>query len=61
MKNLEGKRVQMLSMKDPDPIQCGERGTVVFVDALNQIHVKWDNGRNLAIVPETDSFVILEG
>ena len=44
-------------MDDPyAPIDCGTRGTVVHVDDAAQIHMEWDNGRTLALVPGEDSF-----
>jgi len=30
------------------------------VDDLNQLHVKWDDGRTLAIIPEKDQFEVLD-
>ena len=44
-------------MNDPyAPVPPGTRGTVDFVDDAGQIHMKWDNGRTLAIVPSEDDF-----
>jgi len=60
MKYLKGKRVRMISMEDVDPIQPGQCGVVQFVDDLNQLHVKWDDGRTLAIIPEKDQFEVLD-
>ena len=52
-----GTRIRLLSMDDPyAPIPSGTKGTVVHVDDAAQIHMKWDNGRTLAIVPGEDSF-----
>lgn len=52
-----GTRVVLLNMDDPyAPIECGTRGTVVHLDDAAQIHMKWDNGRTLALVPGEDSF-----
>ena len=52
-----GTRLQLISMEDPyAPVESGTRGTVEFVDDGAQIHVKWDNGRGLALVPQQDSF-----
>ena len=50
----------MISMEDADPIQPGQCGVVQFVDDLNQLHVKWDDGRTLAIIPEKDQFEVLD-
>ncbi len=53
----EGTRLMLNSMNDPyAPIPAGTRGTVAFVDDVGQIHMKWDNGRTLAIVPSEDDF-----
>lgn len=52
-----GTRLVLLSMDDPYAlIPSGTKGTVVHVDDQAQIHMKWDNGRTLAIVPGEDSF-----
>lgn len=40
--------------------KAGEEGTVTIVDDIGQIHMKWDNGGSLAIVPGVDSFEIVE-
>lgn len=52
-----GTRLLLLSMDDPyAPIPSGMRGTVEHVDDAAQIHMRWDNGRTLAIIPEEDDF-----
>lgn len=52
-----GTRIMLISMDDPyAPIPSGMRGTVDYVDDAAQIHMRWDNGRTLAIVPEEDDF-----
>lgn len=52
-----GTRLLLLSMDDPyAPIPSGMRGTVEHVDDATQIHMRWDNGRTLAIIPEEDDF-----
>jgi len=45
---------------DPRPIPPGTTGTVVGVDDLCSILVKWDNGSRLSLVPGTDSFHIIK-
>ena len=53
----EGTRLLLNSMNDPyAPVPPGTRGTVDFVDDAGQIHMKWDNGRTLAILPSEDDF-----
>ena len=63
-----GDRVEMIQMKDEhSPIEPGSKGTVVHIDGIGQLHIDgigqlhfdWDNGRTLAIIPEEDSFKII--
>ena len=35
------------------------RGTVMFVDDMSTVHCKFDNGRQLGIIPGEDSFRML--
>lgn len=41
---------------DPRPVEPGTRGTVRVVDDMGTIHMDWDNGRSLGLVPGEDSF-----
>ena len=57
----KGTRIKLNHMDDPyHPIPDGTIGTVKRVDDASQIHVKWDNGRSLALVPEADCFSIVD-
>lgn len=52
-----GTRIHLDNMNDPfSPVPSGTRGTVDLVDDIGQIHMTWDNGRTLALVPSVDSF-----
>ena len=52
-----GTRIELIQMgDDPHPIAPGTKGTVVYVDDMGQIGVKWDNGRTLSLIPEEDDF-----
>ena len=52
-----GTRVMLLNMTDPHaPVPPGTRGTVDLVDALGSLHMTWDNGRSLALIPGEDTF-----
>lgn len=35
-------------------LRAGDRGTVTFVDALGTVHVRWDSGSRLGLVPGFD-------
>lgn len=56
---LKGKRIKCISMNDPDPIKEGEEGTVELVDDMGTIHVAWDNGRHIGLVPEEDRYELV--
>lgn len=52
----KGTRVVNVKMVDPRPVPPGAIGTVIYVDAIGQIHVSWDNGSTLALIPIVDEF-----
>lgn len=55
-----GTRIRLNSMIDPySPIPAGMEGIVDVVDDEGQIHMKWNNGRTLPLVPGEDSFTVL--
>jgi hypothetical protein len=52
-----GTRLCLIHMDDPyAPVPSGTRGTVEYVDDMDNIHMRWDNNRSLALVPDEDSF-----
>jgi len=53
----EGTRIELISMNDPfSPVPSGTKGTVAMVDDAGTIHMVWDNGRTLGIIPGEDNF-----
>ena len=55
-----GTRIELISMDDPyAPVESGMMGTVVIVDGAGTLHMKWDNGRTLGIVPGEDQFRVI--
>lgn len=50
-----GTRVELTWMDEIQAPPIGTRGTVQFVDDIGSIHVKWDNGSNLALAYGEDS------
>ena len=55
-----GTRIRLIHMDDPYAPD-DTTGTVIAVDDAGNIHMKWDNGRSLAICPEVDSFAKIGG
>ena len=51
-----GCTVRLEEMYDPYPVKSGTCGTVFCVDDLGQIHVKWETGSSLALIPGIDRF-----
>ena len=52
-----GTRIMLLHMDDPyAPVPEGTRGTVKHVDDQAKIHVSWDNGSSLAVIPGEDAY-----
>lgn len=58
---LKGKRIRLIKMKvEKCPLKPGDEGTIDHVDAAGVIHVNWDNGFKLSIIPEIDQYEILD-
>jgi hypothetical protein len=52
-----GQRVELISMDDQHaPVQPGTLGTVSHVDDAGTLHMSWDNGRTLGLIPGIDEF-----
>lgn len=55
-----GDKIECVYMDDPQPVPAGTTGIVYHIDSIGQIHVKWENGRGLALNPDVDTYKILE-
>lgn len=49
-----GARVKLDYMNDKQAVPAGTKGTVQFIDSIGTIHVAWDNGSSLGVVPGED-------
>ena len=45
-----GTRVELVQMDDPQTPPIGTKGTVIGVDDIGSIMVRWDNGSGLNVV-----------
>lgn len=52
-------KIKLIKMDDPyHPVPSGTVGVVDTIDDMRQIHMKWENGRTLALIPSEDEFEI---
>ena len=62
MKLKRGTKVELVSTTDRwTNLKPGTQGTVVLVDAVGTIHVKWDDGHDLGLIPGEDVYKVLAG
>jgi hypothetical protein len=58
---LVGRRVELVMTSDEwTDLSAGEHGTVELVDSLGTLHVRWDNGSTLGLVPGVDRWRYLD-
>ena len=55
----ETKIKLLKDMEDKQPILAGTIGIVDYIDSEGQLHMKWENGRTLALIPEVDQFEVI--
>ena len=55
-----GTRVELVRMKDDQAPPIGTRGTVIGVDSIGSIMVRWDNGSGLHVLYGIDDCKIIE-
>jgi len=55
-----GTTLELVEMQGEKQMPKGLRGVVTHIDDVAQIHVRWQNGSSLAIIPEIDKFMIVQ-
>ena len=56
----KGDRVELIRMDDPQAPPAGTRGTVTGIDDMGTIHVRWDNGSGLGLIPGEDIYKLIK-
>lgn len=56
----KGIRVRLISMDDMQTPPAGTEGTVQYVDDAGTIHVHWDTGGSLGLVPGVDEWELVK-
>lgn len=53
----KGTRVELVYTDDQyTKLKKGDQGNVMFVDDIGTVHINWDSGSSLGLVPGEDSF-----
>ena len=55
-----GTIVKLISMDDVQSPPVGTIGEVTLIDDMGSVHVHWQNGSTLALIPDVDSWEILK-
>ncbi len=59
-KDPRGTRVRLRCLTDPHTrLRAGSEGTIMFIDSLGTVHVAWDCGSTLGLIPGEDSWETL--
>jgi hypothetical protein len=59
---LQGRRIRLISCDDPyTQLKPGTRGVITLVDGLGTVHVAWDDGSRLGLIPGVDLWEVDAG
>ena len=55
-----GDRIQLTFTDDQyTTLKSGDKGTVNFVDDYGTVHINWDEGSTLGLVPDHDKWMVI--
>ena len=55
-----GKRVRLLRTTDPyTDLKPGDEGVIQDVDDAGTVHIKWDQGSGLGLIPGEDAWEVI--
>ena len=55
-----GKKIKLVHMDDPYGVPDESTGTIDFIDDAGQIHISWNCGSYLALIPKIDKFIFID-
>ncbi|MCQ9359246.1 MULTISPECIES: DUF4314 domain-containing protein [unclassified Corynebacterium] len=56
-----GTRIRLINTSDPyTTLIPGDEGTIELIDDAGTIHVTWDTGSRMGLIPGEDTYLILE-
>lgn len=60
MSTRPGQRVRLVRTDDPyTRLRPGDEGTITMLDSWGTVHVRWDSGSGLGLVPGEDEWETL--
>ena len=58
----QGRRIRLISCDDPyTQLEPGTQGIITLVDGLGTVHVAWDDGSRLGLIPGVDRWEVDAG
>jgi hypothetical protein len=55
-----GDRVELVYTSDKyTKLKPGDRGTIRLIDDMKTVHIKWDNGEGLGMIPGEDEIKVI--
>ena len=58
-KYLEGTKIRLIHMDDPQAVPAGTIGEIRKVDDAGTIHIVWQTGSTLGLIEGIDSFEVI--
>jgi len=57
----KGDRLELVHINDKfTNLNPGDKGTIDYIDDLKNIHMKWDNGSTLSLIPGVDEYFLIK-
>lgn len=56
-----GTEIELIRMDDKQAPPAGTKGIVTHIDDIGTIHINWETGSSLGLIPDVDEFTIKRG